>query len=76
MLRLQSLLAYLVLHRATSVSRQRPAFLLYPDSTEEQARTNLRNLVYLLRKALPLLIRTIRIDRHEEVTVNEVAATE
>ena len=76
MLRLQSLLAYLVLHRATSVSRQRLAFLLYPDSTEEQARTNLRNLVYLLRKALPLLIRTIRVDRREEVAINELVVAE
>jgi DHA3 family tetracycline resistance protein-like MFS transporter len=30
----------------------------------------------ILATALPLLIRTIRIDRHEEVTVNEVVAAE
>ena len=38
--RLQSLLAYLVLHRDAPQSRQHVAFLLWPDSSEEQARTN------------------------------------
>lgn len=51
--RLRTLLAYLILHRGAPQPRQRLAFLLWPDSTEEQARTNLRNLVHLLRQALP-----------------------
>lgn len=51
--RLQSLLAYLVLHRDAPQPRQHLAFLLYPDSSETQARTNLRNLLHLLRQALP-----------------------
>lgn len=51
--RLRALLAYLILHRGTPQPRQHLAFLLWPDSTEEQARTNLRNLVHLLRQALP-----------------------
>lgn len=51
--RLQSLLAYLLLHRDAPQSRQHLAFTLYPDSTESQARTNLRNLLHLLRHALP-----------------------
>ncbi len=51
--RLRALLAYLILHRGAPQSRQHLAFLLWPDSTEEQARTNLRNLVHLLRHALP-----------------------
>lgn len=51
--RLQSLLAYLVLHRETPQSRQYLAFLFWPDSTEPQARTNLRNLLYRLRQVLP-----------------------
>jgi len=42
--RLQQLLAYLLLHRAIPISRQQLAFLFWTDSTEEQARTNLRNL--------------------------------
>ncbi len=51
--RLQSLLAYLVLHRDASQARQRLAFLFWPDSTEAQAHTNLRNLYHHLRQALP-----------------------
>ncbi len=51
--RLQSLLAYLVLHRDAPQSRQHLAFLLWPNSTEAQAHTNLRNLYHHLRQALP-----------------------
>ncbi len=51
--RLQSLLGYLVLHRDVPQTRQRIAFLFWPDSTETQARTNLRNLLHQLRRALP-----------------------
>jgi DNA-binding SARP family transcriptional activator len=51
--RLQSLVAYLLLHRSSPVARQRLAFLLWPDSSEAQARTNLRNLLHVLNKALP-----------------------
>ncbi len=51
--RLQSLLAYCILHRNAPQSRPHLAFLLWPDSSESQARTNLRNLIYLLRQALP-----------------------
>ena len=48
--RLQSLLAYLLLHRAAPQSRAHLAFLLWPDSTEQQAHTNLRKALYLLRQ--------------------------
>jgi len=51
--RLQSLLAYLILHRDTPQFRYHLAGILWPDSPDAQAHTNLRNLVYLLRKALP-----------------------
>lgn len=51
--RLRELLAYLLVHRAAPVSRQQLAFLFWPDSTEEQARTNLRNLWHRLRRTLP-----------------------
>lgn len=40
--RLQSLLAYLLLHGEAPQSRQHLAFLFWPDSSETQARTNLR----------------------------------
>jgi DNA-binding SARP family transcriptional activator len=51
--RLQSLLAYLVLHRDAPQLRHHLAFLLWPDTTEAQARTNLRQLVHGLKQALP-----------------------
>ena len=51
--RLQALLAYLLLHRAAPVPRARLAALFWPDTTDAQARTNLRNLIHALREALP-----------------------
>ena len=51
--RLQELLAYLLLHRQRPIARQHLAFLFWPDSTEEQARTNLRTLWHRLRRTLP-----------------------
>jgi predicted ATPase/DNA-binding SARP family transcriptional activator len=60
--RLQALLAYLVLRRAAAQPRQRLAFALWPDSTEAQARTNLRNLLHLLRRTLPEVERCIELE--------------
>ncbi|MGH2558426.1 MAG: AfsR/SARP family transcriptional regulator, partial [Thermomicrobiales bacterium] len=51
--RAESLLAYLLLHQDAPQSRQHLAFLLWPDSTEPQARTNLRHVLHTLRRALP-----------------------
>jgi DNA-binding SARP family transcriptional activator len=51
--RAESLLAYLLLHREAAQPRQRLAFLLWPDSTEPQARTNLRHVLHTLRRAVP-----------------------
>ena len=62
--RLQSLLAYLVQHQGVPQSRTWLASLLWPDSTEEQAHTNLRNLLYKLRQALPESDRYLSVDRH------------
>src|SRR5918995_2245301 len=51
--RAETLLAYLVLHRDTPQSRQHLAFVLWPDSSEAQARTNLRHVLHDLRRSLP-----------------------
>lgn len=51
--RLQSLLAYLLIHRGAPQPRQRVAFLLWSESEEAQARGNLRTLLHSLREALP-----------------------
>ena len=53
--RLQSLFAYLVLHRDMPHLRQQLAFLFWPDSSEAQARNNLRQILYTLRQASPAL---------------------
>jgi DNA-binding SARP family transcriptional activator len=51
--RLQALLAYLVLHADAPQQRRHLAFSFWPDSSEKQARTNLRQLLHHLRHALP-----------------------
>lgn len=60
--RLQELLAYLLLWQGKPIARQKLAFLFWPDSAEEQARTNLRNLLYRLRSALPTLTQFLKTD--------------
>ena len=51
--RLQALLAYILLQPNRAASRQQIAFALWPESSDSQARTNLRRLLLLLRRALP-----------------------
>jgi DNA-binding SARP family transcriptional activator/predicted ATPase len=51
--RLQSLIAYLILHGDMPHPRERLAFTLWPASKESQARTNLRQLLHNLKRALP-----------------------
>ena len=51
--RLHSLIAYLILHGDTPQPRERLAFTLWPSSSESQARTNLRQLLHHLKRALP-----------------------
>ena len=48
--RAESLLAYLLVHRDAPQPRQRLAFLLWPDSSEPQARTNLRHVLHFLAR--------------------------
>ncbi|MFI5272187.1 MAG: ATP-binding protein [Ktedonobacterales bacterium] len=60
--RLQSLVAYLVLHRDAPQLRQHLAFLFWPDSSEAQARNNLRQLLYALRRALPSANALLSVD--------------
>src|SRR5215469_7296530 len=62
--RVQSLLAYLLLHRNTPQERSHLAFLLWPDSTEAQAHTNLRKLLYQLRQAFPDADHFLYADKH------------
>lgn len=50
--RLRALITFLLLHHKAPVSRQRVAFALWPDTSDKQARTNLRTLLARLRQAL------------------------
>ncbi len=63
-MRLQSLLAYLVLHRDVPQQRQHLAFLFWPDTTEAQARNNLRQLLHQLRQAFPAVEHFLSADMH------------
>jgi predicted ATPase/DNA-binding SARP family transcriptional activator len=60
----QTLLAYLLLHRQAPQSRQRLAFTMWPDSTDDQARANLRKLLHTLRQALPNADAYLALDTH------------
>lgn len=51
--RVRSLLAFLVLNRGLPQPRRRIAFLFWPDSSEKQARTNLRHVLHQLKTAIP-----------------------
>jgi DNA-binding SARP family transcriptional activator len=51
--RAESLLAFLLLHRDAAQPRSHVAFVLWPDSSEHQAHTNLRKVLHILRGALP-----------------------
>jgi DNA-binding SARP family transcriptional activator len=58
----QALLAYLVLHRHVPQSRHHLAFLFWPDASEPQALTNLRNLLHKLRQVLPEPEQFLQVD--------------
>lgn len=60
--RLQALLAYLLLHRDAPRSRQQIAYLFWPDTTESQARNNLRQLLHHLRQVWPPAARFLQSD--------------
>lgn len=53
--RSQQLLATLAIHRQTPQLRRRLAGQLWPETTDQQARTNLRKELYHLRKTLPAI---------------------
>ena len=61
--RLQSLLAYLVLHRTAPQDRSHLAFLLWPDSTEARAHSSLRKLLHQWRQAIPDIDHFLHSDR-------------
>lgn len=61
--RLQSLLTYLLIYRHSPQPRQQLASHLWPETSEKQARTNLRNLLFQLKKAFPSYASFLYVDR-------------
>ena len=51
--RMALLLSYLALHADAALTRRQVAYLFWPETGDEQARTNLRNLFHYFKKALP-----------------------
>jgi len=51
--KVSALLAYLLLRREHAIPRDQAAFTLWADSSEAEARSNLRRHLHLLRRALP-----------------------
>jgi predicted ATPase/DNA-binding SARP family transcriptional activator len=62
--RLETLLAYLLLNRESPIPRQRLAFLFWPETSEKQARTNLRNLLHKFRAVFPDVDDYLHFDHH------------
>ncbi len=60
--RLQSLLAYLLIHRAAPQTRQQIAFLFWPETSDAQAQTNLRQLLHTLKRRFPNPEAYLRVD--------------
>ncbi len=63
-IRLQSMVAYLVLYHDVPQQRQHLAFLFWPDTTETQARNNLRQLLHQLRQVFPAVEHFLSADKH------------
>ena len=59
--RVESLLALLLLRGTAPLTRREAAALLWPESTEAQARTNLRHVLHSLRHSWPELERYVEI---------------
>ncbi|MCB0186123.1 MAG: bacterial transcriptional activator domain-containing protein, partial [Caldilineaceae bacterium] len=58
----KSLLAYLLLHHATPQDRAHLAYTFWPETSDSQARTNLRRELHYLRRLSPLIAALISSD--------------
>jgi len=58
----RSLLAYIFINLANQLTRQQIASTFWPESSEKQARTNVRRLLYRLRPLVPALENAIDFD--------------
>jgi DNA-binding SARP family transcriptional activator len=63
--RFKDLLGFLIVHHATPLSRAQIAFTLWPDSSDTQAQTNLRNTLFRMRRVFPKLDECLTSNRQE-----------
>ena len=63
--RLEEVLAYLATHPGVAIPRAEIAYQLWPDSNDQQARTNLRKTLLMLRRRLPDADALIQVDRQQ-----------
>lgn len=63
--RVQLLIAYLLLNRNRPCSRDEIAFCFWPDTTDRQARTNLRKLIHDTRKRISTMDALIYVDESD-----------
>ena len=59
--RAQTLLAYLLLHQGQPLTRSHVAYTFWPDSSDAQARTNLRRELHGLRQSFPDMERFLKV---------------
>lgn len=73
--RLQSLLAFILLHRQGPISRQTLSAVFWPNTSDTQSRTNLRNLLYQLRQTLPMFDQILRVEKNSIEWVRQTGYT-
>jgi DNA-binding SARP family transcriptional activator len=69
--RLQSFIAYLALKHDAPQNRRYLSFLFWPESTETQARTNLRKLIFNLKRRWPAANHYIKMNAQQLQWTNE-----
>ncbi len=62
-LRLEELIALLAIQPGTPITRARIGYAFWPDSSDKQARTNVRSLLHKLKKAWPDATTAIAVER-------------
>ena len=71
--RLEELIALLAIHPGEPMARTQIAYQFWPDSSEKQARANVRNILYRLKQTWPELEKAITIDSEHVTWRNDTA---
>ncbi len=73
--RIEEFVAFLAVHQGETYSRSQIAYRFWPDSSEKQARTNTRQLLFKLKQAWNELERVLSIDRSSVTWRTDVPVT-